>query len=149
MSELTTGLQTSNQGIWNSDFSKIFLGSNETIQMSYTNSTGAEKILSAGLVIGRIATSEKALPLKSDASDGSQFPMGVLMNESITVADGVTATITVAIKGYVNESKLIFDNGTDTLATVVSSRTIRDRIAADNVGIILKKQLENTKLDNQ
>ena len=77
-----------NTGIFNSNFEKIFLGSNETVQLTYTNSTGSEKTISAGLVIGQIAATSLALPLESDAVDGSQFQFGVLMNESVTVANG-------------------------------------------------------------
>lgn len=146
---ITTSVNTAVQLIAKTDLTKIFLGGNETIQMSYTNSTGAAKTITAGLVMGRISASALALPLESDASDGSQYPVGVLMNETITVANGATATITVAICGDINENELTFENGTDTLATAVSSKILRDRIAADTLGIRLVAQTENTRFDNE
>jgi len=117
--------------------------------MTYTNTTGAAKTIAAGLVFGRISATNLALPLKSDASDGSQFPVGVLMNESIVIAIAGTVTITVCITGKVNEDELIFENGTDTLATAISSRTLRDRLASDTAGIILVSEIQLTKSDNQ
>ena len=44
---------------------------------------------------------------------------------------------------------LTFENGTDTLATVVSTRTLRARMGADTVGIMLIAAEQCTKLDNQ
>lgn len=127
---------------------KIFHERVETIKMEYTNSTGAEKTLLAGLVIGRILIGGKALPLKSDATDGSQYPVGILFNESVTVANGATVTLTVANVGTVNKNGLIFENGTDTLATAVDGRQLGDRIVSDTQGIKLVELSEITRYDN-
>ncbi len=131
----------------NYDYQKIFIGGNEYITGSYTNGTGAVVELMAGMLFGRIAATNKVEILKSAATDGSQFPLGIL-GETLSVADAATVTVTIAISGDINLRTLILD-GTDTLATVISDRTIEDRIAADTKGIRLVATVENTAFDNQ
>jgi hypothetical protein len=53
----------------------------------------------------------------------------------------------MCVAGDVAQEKLIFQ-GSDTLATVVSSRTLNDRIGADTVGVKLVSGTELTEYDN-
>jgi hypothetical protein len=128
------------------DTSKIFLWNNRYKTATYTNSTGATVNLVAGRLMGRILASQKLLPLASAAVDGSQFPVAVLA-ESRDVANGETVTLTICVGGDVAEEKIIL-SGADTLSTEVSGRSIRDRIAADTLGVHLVTASELTGTDN-
>ena len=97
--------------------------------------------------MGRISASGLIIPLTSGASDGSQFPLGVLL-EDTTIEGGDTQELTIAVAGDVVESKIKLQ-GSDTLNTVISGRRIRDRIGADTVGIKLVGADQMTGLDNQ
>jgi hypothetical protein len=98
--------------------------------------------------MGRISASNKILPLESNATDGSQFPIGILADD-YTVDYTESATLTFCKAGDVVQSKIIFSNGTDTVATVVSDRTLGDRIQGDSLGINLVGGDQLTAQDNQ
>jgi hypothetical protein len=147
MATQTVSLNSGNQAIIKTDVSKIFLWNNRFESADYTNGGGAPVTLPAGTLLGRINASGKVTPLTSAAVDGSQFPCGVL-NEDWTVAAGATQKVSFCVAGDVAEEKVILQ-GTDTLSTVVSGRTIRDRIAGDTLGIKLVAGTELTKYDNE
>jgi hypothetical protein len=137
-----------NPQINNYDLTKIFVGNNRFETATYTNPTSGEVTLAKGTVMGRVANTNKVLPLESTASDGSQFPIGILADDYV-VDYTESATVTFCIAGDVVESKLVFENGTDTTSTVVSSRTLGDRIAGDTAGIIFVGGDQLTGYDNQ
>lgn len=145
----TVASNTGQMAIINSDTTKIFVGNNryETATLEYTAS--GDTTFAAGTLIGRVSADQKLLPLASGASDGSQFPVGILV-EPLTILDGVTFsdTVTICVAGDVDETKLSFD-GSDDLDTVVSGRSLRDRIASDTVGIMLVSGDQLTGTDNQ
>lgn len=147
MSTSTTVNQTDSQLHVDYDVAKIFLGCNRYDTGTYTNSTGAAVTLEAGTLMGRVSATGKLLPLASAATDDSNIPVGIL-SHSVTVADTASKELTFAVEGNVAEEKVIFD-GTDDLDTVVSGRTLRDRIGGDTVGIKLVSTTENTAYDNQ
>ena len=134
--------------IANYDTSKIFVRDNQFQTGTYTNPEGDDVTLLKGTVMGRIASTNKLLPLESTASDGSQFPIGILA-DNYTVGYTESATLTFCKAGDVVESKIIFANGTDTVNTVVSTRTIGDRIQGDSLGINLVGGDQLTNYDNQ
>lgn len=148
MSSANQVLNTGQQAITNYDTSKIFIGRNDYKKAVYTNGTGASIDLVAGTVLGKITASGKLLPLKSDAVDGSQIPVGVLAHD-ITVANAATVNLTYCISGKVVQNKLIFLKAGDTVDTVVTGRTLGDRVAADSAGIILVVSTELSDFDNQ
>jgi len=133
--------------ITNYDNSKIFIMSNTWLTGSYNNDTYDPIDLPIGTLMGRIATSGLLVPLESAATDGSQYPVGVLAT-NYTVADGDTVNVTICTGGEVSETGIVFQ-GSDDFDTVVSDRTLRDRIAADTVGIVLRLISENSIYDNQ
>lgn len=147
MSSVNNTFSNSNFSITNYDTSKMFVGENSWAQGEFTNSTYDDVTLVQGTLLGRVASTGEIVVCTSAASDGSQFPVGVLAN-NVVVAAGDTQTLTYCIAGEVIESKIVFD-GSDTLATVVSSRTFRDRIASDTAGIVLVATQELTDFDNQ
>jgi len=147
MSTGTVVLNTNSQLNINRDISQVFLGNNRFENVVHTNVTGAEGVLVAGTVMGRIAATGLLLPLIAAAVDGSQYPSGILAND-VTLAIGASATVSICVEGEVAEEKLIF-NAAETLLTVVDGRNLRDRIAADTVGIKLITSTDLTGFDNQ
>lgn len=129
------------------DLRKIFIRENRYESANYTNSTYDDVVLAAGTLMGRIGASQKIVPLVSDASDGSQYPVGVLA-EDRTIEGGDTVSLTYCIAGDVAEEKLILDEDDD-LDTLISGRSIRDRIKADTMGIKLVACDQLTGSDNQ
>jgi hypothetical protein len=129
------------------DYSKIFIRENRFDKAVYTNGTGDEVTLAVGTLLGRISASDKVTPLKSAAADGSNIPVGVVA-KAVTVADGADATVNFCVGGDVVKGKIIFD-GTDDFDTVVSGRTLGDRIAGDTLGIKAVPVDNLTGFDNQ
>lgn len=147
MSTVNTTLSNSNQQITNYNTAKIFLGSNTYETGFYNNSGYADVVLEAGTLMGRVATTDELIPLFSDATDGSQYPVGILSHD-ITIEPGITATITICTSGEVDGDLVVLNPG-DTMETVISTRRIKDRIASDTVGIVLRFGTELTGTDNQ
>jgi hypothetical protein len=146
MSDVNQNLEN-NMLTSNYDVSKIFVWDNRYDSAEFTNSSGSEVTLEAGLVLGRIAATGKVVELDPAGSDGSQFPVGILA-QSATVANGATVKLTYCVAGDVAEDKVILAYGVD-LSDVVSGKTIYDRIGSDTVGIKLVGGFENTNFDNQ
>ena len=148
MSEITTVNQTSNQVQFDVDQSKVFVYGNKFEGANFINLTGGILSYAVGTVLGRIHATGKVTELKSAATDGSQFPIGILATELTAIAGSGTADINFCNAGEVAEEKVIL-NGADTLLTVVDARILRDRIAADTMGIKLVLGTELTGFDNQ
>jgi hypothetical protein len=125
-----------NQALNTYDYSKLFSTAFKTISGTYTNASGDEVELEEGMLFGRVHATGKLAILASGSSDGSQIPLGVNLT-NVTVANGESATIVLAVTGKLNQDLLILD-GTDTLDTVIDSRRLRDRIPADTEGIQLE-----------
>lgn len=149
MSKITSILQTRNQQIANYDISKLALGDNEFVKANYTAS--GETTLAAGLVLGKVSATGKLATLDPTASDGSQYPYGVLylgVNESITLDDAETEQLTLINKGRVALAKLSFPVGvTIDDAITGDTRTVKDLLNV--LGLILEGGTELTKIDNQ
>lgn len=147
MSSAENVVNTRNQSFTNYDSSKVFVRINQTETGNFVNDTYDAITLEMGTLIGRNSTTGDLLPLASGASDGSQYPVGVLM-ENLVVEAGDEATITIVTEGEVDESMLILD-GSDTLETVISGRQLRDRINADTLGVKVTSVDELSDYDNQ
>lgn len=147
MSEVTTTVNVGNQLFNDYDTTKIFLWNNRTESANYTNDTYDDVTIAAGTVMGRVNASGEIIPSKSDAADGSQFPIGVLY-ETTTIPEGETVALTICVAGDVAADKLVFEKVGDGLNTIVDGKLYRDRIASDSVGIILKDADELTGHDN-
>lgn len=147
MSTASTAENTSNKLVTNYNSSKLILGNNTFEEGNYTN-TGYDVTLAEGTVMGRISATGKVIPLESDASDGSQYPIGVLA-QTQEVAEDDDAILSICTSGKIDEGMLVFTKDGDSLSTVVDGRQLRDRLAGDTVGIVLKAATENTNYDNQ
>lgn len=128
----------------------VFLGKKFFVDKTYTNSTGSTVTLVPGQVMGTVLATGKVLPQVSTSTDGSEFP-SCICADNYSVPDGTTITISVAIRGEVNQNKLTL-GGTDTLDTPVRTTstgggTIYDLILR-NTEIILVPTTELSNYDN-
>ena len=146
MSTVTTDATQNNILIANYDNSKTFIWNNRFQTESYNNDTYADITIAEGTVMGRVTATGVIKPLESTASDGSQQPVGIL-NRDYTVVDGDVVSVDICVAGDVAEEKLVFENGTDTVNTIVGTQRIKDHLLY--LGIILKTANENTIADNQ
>lgn len=134
------------------DRSKLFLcGIDRTLRdQTLLNSAGVETTFPIGTVVGRVSASGKLIPLASAASDGSQYPIGILVRDYTVDASSEITNSTVAIAcEQVDASKLTLD-GSDTLDTIVPNAdgsTIRDLIHA-RTQLLLVDATELSKTDN-
>lgn len=128
------------------DLGKIFIRDNRYSKGNYTNATYDDVNLSAGTVLGRVAATGKIAKFDSAASNGLQYPIGILA-DNYTVAEGETQELAFCDTGDVAEEKLIFQNSDD-LDTVVDGKNVRDRIGSDSVGLRLVSTTQNTISDN-
>ena len=148
MSSHTIVLNTGQQAIIHTDTGKIFVGGNRYEKGDFNNSDLYDPVtLQAGTLLGRISATGYLVPLESGASDGSQYPVGVLADD-YTVDEGEDQEIYFCVAGDVVADKVIFQ-GSDDLDTVVDGRQLRDRIGADTVGIkLITQNIEMSAEDN-
>jgi len=138
---LTQSTPTRNQLFSEYDYSKVFLFDNKYRTVSITAS-GEDLDLAVGTLIGAVGTTYQVYK-----SGTANIQLIGVLAEAVEISDGNSTTVTICIGGKVAEDKLVLD-GTDTLATVVSNKTIRDRLASDTMGIELASTDELTASDN-
>lgn len=134
-----------NPRITNFDTSILTLGGNQTEQASYTNDSYDTVTLSKGTLLGRVATTDKVVPLFTDNADGSQYPVGIVLNDH-EIEAGETKEIAMIISGKVAQEEIVLNVG-DTFEAVVDDRRLKDWIKG--VGIIMIEGTELSQLDNQ
>ena len=149
MSNITSITQTGNQLHSSYDVSKLFLGENERISGTYASTPGIT--LAAGLVVGQVAATGALVAYDNTASNGSQYPVGIIdlgLSESAVIAALGSKVLNLVNKGRVAESKVTFP-GSITLDSIITgdTRTVRQYMNA--MGIIFEGGEELTKLDNQ
>ena len=142
---ITNPVVTGNQSTFQYVRKIMFLGNN-TFEAHAYKSTAGIKTLVKGQVMGRVSATGFLLELKSAATDGSQVPYGIL-TEDITIQASGVPNLSVAVSGDVDLSSIVFD-GADTVATVVDSQRLDDRLAGGTLGIKLIASIENTIPDN-
>lgn len=136
----------SNMLVTDYDVKKIFVWDNRYENANLTNSTYDAIDYPAGLVLGRVAATGEVVPCESAATDGSQYPVGIL-STNITIEGGDTREVPFAVGGDVAE-ELVVTTGSDTLDTIIpgTARRMRDHIRT--VGIKLQFGVDQTGLDN-
>ena len=143
----TVTSQTGNQLFVDYDYSKLFIYNNRYEKGTFINAGGGALDFAPGTLLGRITASGKLIPLASGAADGSEIPVGILKTGITQLGAGLETEVNYCLSGDVVESAIIFDGGDD-LDTVVDGRPLRDRIAADTMGIKLIESDEMTAHDN-
>lgn len=142
MSTITQSTPTRNQLTSSYDFSKIFLFDNKYRKVNIANATGSPLVLTAGMAIGCVGITHAVY--KSGTSN--QLPVGILA-EDITIANGSNADVMICNGGKIAEEKVTLD-GTDTLATIVDNRSVRDMLISNTLGLELVTTSELTAADN-
>lgn len=142
---VTNPVLTGNQATYQYERAIVFLGKNTFESHSY-KATAGTKTLVAGQLMGRVSATGFLLELKSGAIDGSEIPFGILTGDA-TILANATPSLSICVSGDIATEKVVL-NGSDTLATVVSSRRLDDRIAGDTLGIKLIAGTENSIADN-
>ena len=147
----TNRVVTDSQIVTDYDRRKIGLGNNIT-ESGKTIEPSEELVIKKNQLIGRVSAAagvsgdEGITVLKSGASDGSQIPLGIAMQDYV-VPVSTQAVVSYYISGKVDAALIELD-GSDTLATVVSGKTIRDRIKSDTLGLNPVNVIEHTGFDN-
>jgi hypothetical protein len=121
----------------------IFVWNNRTTSGSYT-ATEDETLL-AGTLMGRISATGAFVACDSAASDGSQYPLGFVLNDHIFSEAG-EKTISIVISGDVVETEITLAYGV-TLDDVVDGRQLRDHLLTG--GIKLVGSDDSTDYDNE
>lgn len=128
------------------DNSKMFLFNNSFEDGQVNNEDYDDLELAVGTLMGRVSATGLLVPLESGASDGSQYPVGVLAG-AYSIVDGDTADVRICTAGEIDSSMIVLQ-GSDTLDTIIDGRQLRDRIAADTVGLILREVNQLSEFDN-
>lgn len=130
---ITTNLPNHLRVDYNVD--EIFLNfPNQQKRFTFVNGTASIRTIAAGTLVG-ITTADQtiATPLKSDASDGSQIPYGILLYDTVIPA-GASEEVE-ALVGYgddqssIYSDKVVLEKSGDTLDTVITGLTISIRNA--------------------
>lgn len=145
MSSQNVALNTGQQAIIHTDTSKTFLWNRRSQPGQITNGGDYAELYLEGTVMGRISATGLFTPFTSGASDGSQWPIGVLV-EDHTIEDGDTHNVFICDDGDVAAEKLVFD-GTDDLDTVVDGRQVRDWLKSAGIKVITSTEM--TATDNE
>ena len=145
--EHTIKVQNSNSLFVEYNVSKLLLGFNGFITGVVTAS-GAAVTLTQGMIMGQIAATGKIVPMKSAATDGSQYPFGIVLNGEV-VADGTSSTINLVNKGRINENIVKFE-GTDDMDTAIgATNNLRTyRALLNDMGFEFEIADELTAVDN-
>lgn len=125
---------------------QVFLWNRRSAKGLMDNAAGIAVEYQEGLVLGRIGTTGKLVPCASGASDGSQYPCGVLIGGVTLGASTTSNNVWMCDDGDVAEEKLYFLSPSDTLNTAVSSVQMRDLLK--RVGIKCIAATELTGYDN-
>ena len=146
-SDITIRNQQANFSTADIDRAKTFVYDNEFERGTLINLSGAAKDFPIGLVLGRDGTTRNLKPVQAAGNDGSQFPVGILATDVSALANNGTIEVDICIFGDVNSANVSVD-GSDTLDSEVSDRTIADRIKSDTKGIRLITIGDQTFADN-
>lgn len=149
MAEVTERSLTSNFATYDYDSSRLVIGTGHSyVDRDYENILGSAETVAMGQVMGRVSVGGKIVPCKSGASDGSEIPVGILMEGLTEIADGTVITgLSLLIGGDVARDKVVFD-GTDDFDTVVDGRTMEDWLIANGNNFEFLEVLDDSDFDN-
>jgi hypothetical protein len=146
MADQNVSLQKSNALIVDTDLSNIFLYNRRSIKGEINNGDLYDPlVLVKGTVLGRVGATGLLKPFASNAVDGSQYPIAILMKD-YTIEEGDTVEVFAVDDGDVSEGKLVFTHAGDTLNTDVSDRIVRDHLKLAGIKCIASTEM--TGYDN-
>ena len=143
MASIEETLNTGNQSITNRDTANIFVWNNRSVRATYTAS--GDTTLVAGTLMGRISATGKIVECDSAASNGSQYPLGYLLNDHV-IEDGESKEVEVVTSGDVVQALTTLAYGVE-YTDVVSGRQLRDHVTAMGINLVGNNELSG--YDNQ
>ena len=134
----------------NYDLSKIFIRNNRFDQATFINNTGATASFPEGTLIARNSTTGNIVPWDNDVTaNGQSLIIGVLRDDVNDLADTATVeNVYFCYEGDVNQSRIIFNDGAQTLDTVIAALNKRVRDVLHDIGIRPIPTTELTNFDN-
>lgn len=139
---------TRNQAAFDRTLTNLLILNNSFLKGDYENISGAEETVAVGQLLGRVATGQKLVVCKSAASDGSEIPIAIAVQELTDIAiSGTVDNIAPCNGGKVNENEVVFD-GSDDFDTLVGGISMRDLLISNSKGLEFVDVLENTAFDN-
>ena len=154
MADVTLRDNTRNQATYDYLIKKLLLGRYTTRRIDYANISGALETVEIGTVMGRVDATKKLVPCQSDAVDGSQEPVCIILEklEDVAIA-GTVDQVLVCDGGDINSAELVFQNGTDTLLTSVTAtsgaiKTIEDFLIQNGSGFEFLTVKDSSEYDN-
>lgn len=154
MTTATSRNATANQITIDYDRSRLVIKNLSTKRRDYKNISGALETVEVGTVMGIVSATQKMVPMQSDAIDGSQIPVTVVMDKLEDIAiDGTVDQVLTVLGGDIRRDKLVFQNGTDTLATTATDaggvvKTLEDWLIQNCKDIELVTVKDNSEFDN-
>jgi len=141
---VTNPVNTRNQLYTNISSDKILLGNNSFAERTF-GAYGTDMVIDAGTIVARLPGSGEIVPWKADATDGTQYPAGLLL-EQLTVADGEKVDTTIVNKGKVAREQIRFWYAGQDFSSVVDNRRVEDWLL--DLGLEIEAADELTEFDN-
>lgn len=146
MGSQSTPVNTGSQLFINNDSSQTFIGNQFTRRSEYVNNSLYDDVtIAVGTVMGRVSATGEVVPMESDASDGSQYPIG-LMNNTVIIPGGETVELPIVIMGEVAQNKIVFAKDGDSLTTTVGIHQVQDWLGLCGIKVIASREM--TDYDN-
>ena len=122
MADVSIRDNSRNQATFDYLFKRLLLGEYTTRRIDYANISGSEETLEPGTIMGRVDATGKLVPCKSDAVDGSQEPVCILLEKLDSIeAAGTVDKVLVCDGGYINSGELVFAKEGDALSTKITN----------------------------
>jgi len=152
MATNAVAFQNANQLYIRTNLTQTFVWNNryETGNLVYENVTDGDVVIPTGTVLGRVMATQKLVEWTSGASDGSQYPVGVLAADVyVSYGESYDSPVSFCVAGDVARDKIVLQ-GSDTLETEcgTSDRSLQDMLASVSGGIRLVQSIQNTIYDN-
>lgn len=131
--------------------SNFLRGSFKEKSLVFAQDVGRTTDLVPMTILGQISASAKAAIMASGAVDGSQYPYAIYKGPTILAATIVAGDVTlydcvVGGDGVIDKDSIVFDNGTDTLDTAVSGRTVESYL--NDKGLFFKQVVDTEGYEN-
>lgn len=139
---------TRNQTAFDADRKKLLVFGNSFKTGTYINLTGGTESVSIGQLMGVIAATGKWTICKSGASDGSQIPRGIMLDELTDIATVTDVeNINLVNGGKVSVGMLVY-NGTDDADTNVGGVRMEDLLIQNSKDLELVTINDDSNFDN-
>jgi len=93
------------------------------VTKTIVNGTASERVIAAGTLVG-ITTADQTIvdAVKSDGSDGTEVPYGIVLYD-YTIAAGASEEVEalIGINGSIFEDKVVLEGSSETLDTVITT----------------------------